>query len=190
MAAALVPRPLLAPSPASSCQVQTLGCVSGACLSLRHHQSHLHQQWRMRAPRGPTPHWRIFRVFAESTEAAVDSDAPVAAPDDSQVEPETAKEEESGGAAQEEQTEAEKLVMMLKAEGSMPDVSIPIVQSSLEAMEDVSDVRITTFEGLTSISLTKKTIIQATNVASEIVDTMEKAGFRMHTLNLAIDDED
>ncbi|EFJ22764.1 hypothetical protein SELMODRAFT_415962 [Selaginella moellendorffii] len=132
--------------------------------------------------RGPTPHWRIFRVFAESTEAAVDSDASVAAADDSQVEPETAKEEESGGAAQEEQTEAEKLVMMLKAEGSMPDVSIPIVQSSLEAMEDVSDVRITTFEGLTSIS--------ATNVASEIVDTMEKAGFRMHTLNLAIDDED
>ncbi|XP_025885353.1 uncharacterized protein [Solanum lycopersicum] len=62
------------------------------------------------------------------------------------------------------------LTMFFQAEGTMNEAAIPSVTNSLE--------------------LTKQTTIQATGVASSLVETIQGSGFKLQTLNLSFQDEE
>ncbi|KAK6798733.1 hypothetical protein RDI58_006436 [Solanum bulbocastanum] len=62
------------------------------------------------------------------------------------------------------------LTMFFQAEGTMNEAAIPSVTNALE--------------------LTKQTTIQATGVASSLVETIQGSGFKLQTLNLSFQDEE
>ncbi|GER35771.1 hypothetical protein STAS_12076 [Striga asiatica] len=82
------------------------------------------------------------------------------------------------------------LTMYFQAEGTMTDSAIPAVTKALEGMEGISDLKVQVVEGLASVELTKQTTVQATGVASNLVETMQGSGFKLHTLNLSFQDEE
>ncbi|XP_078152822.1 heavy metal transport/detoxification superfamily protein [Carex rostrata] len=82
------------------------------------------------------------------------------------------------------------LVMYFKAEGAMSDDAVPKVRERLEGQEGIFDLEVTNAEGVASIVLTKVTSVQATGVASQLVDTLQSSGFKLHTLSLSFQDEE
>ncbi|CAA0820214.1 Heavy metal transport/detoxification superfamily protein [Striga hermonthica] len=82
------------------------------------------------------------------------------------------------------------LTMYFQAEGTMPDSAIPAVTRALEGMEGISDLKVQVDEGIASVQLTKQTTVQATGVASNLVETIQGSGFKLHTLNLSFQDEE
>ncbi|XP_030954030.1 uncharacterized protein LOC115976711 isoform X2 [Quercus lobata] len=62
------------------------------------------------------------------------------------------------------------LTMFFQAEGVMNEATVPTVTKALE--------------------LTKQTTVQATGVASSLVETIQGSGFKLQTLNLSFEDEE
>lgn len=85
---------------------------------------------------------------------------------------------------------SEKLIMFFQAEGTMSDAAIPAVTQSLEGTEGISDLKVQISEGIASVELTKKTTIQATGVASALLEAVQGAGFKLQTLNLSFEDDE
>ncbi|XP_074280663.1 uncharacterized protein LOC141605690 [Silene latifolia] len=85
---------------------------------------------------------------------------------------------------------ADKLIMFFQAEGTMNELAIPSVTQALEGTEGISDLKVGISEGIATVELTKQTTIQATGVASGLLEAVQGAGFRLNTLNLSFEDEE
>ncbi|XP_073278363.1 uncharacterized protein [Primulina huaijiensis] len=82
------------------------------------------------------------------------------------------------------------LTMFFQAEGAMADSAIPTVTKALEVVEGITDLKVQIIEGIASVELTKQTIVQATGVASNLVEIIQGSGFKLQTLNLSFQDEE
>ena len=84
----------------------------------------------------------------------------------------------------------ESLILYFKAEGTMEERAIPKITQALEAVDGVSDLEVLIEEGIGSVVLTKETTVQATGVASNLVEAIQGAGFKLQTLSLSFEDFD
>ncbi|GFP98889.1 hypothetical protein PHJA_002032800 [Phtheirospermum japonicum] len=97
------------------------------------------------------------------------------------------------------------LTMFFQAEGTMTESAIPAVTKALEGVEGISDLQVQLLEGIGTVEilvkkqtlrgkieneLTKQTTVQATGVASNLVETIQGSGFKLQTLNLSFQDEE
>ncbi|XP_027152724.1 uncharacterized protein LOC113752884 [Coffea eugenioides] len=82
------------------------------------------------------------------------------------------------------------LTMFFQAEGTMNETAIPTVTKALEETEGVADLKVQVLEGIASVELTKQTTVQATGVASNLVEVIQSKGFKLQTLNLSFQDEE
>lgn len=82
------------------------------------------------------------------------------------------------------------LTMFFQAEGTMTETAIPTVTQALEEAEGITDLKVKVLEGIASVELTKQTTVQATGVASNLVEIIQSKGFKLQTLNLSFQDED
>ncbi|KAM7511430.1 hypothetical protein LguiB_010305 [Lonicera macranthoides] len=82
------------------------------------------------------------------------------------------------------------LTMFFLAEGTMKEAAIPKVKKALEEVEGIADLYVQVEEGIASVELTKETTVQATGVASNLVEIIQGSGFKLHTLNLSFEDEE
>ncbi|KVI09125.1 hypothetical protein Ccrd_012471 [Cynara cardunculus var. scolymus] len=80
------------------------------------------------------------------------------------------------------------LTMFFQAEGTMSEGAIPSVTSALEETEGISSLRVQVHEGIASVE--KQTTVQATGVASNLVEIIQSSGFKLQALNLSFEDED
>ncbi|CAA3021956.1 Hypothetical predicted protein [Olea europaea subsp. europaea] len=85
---------------------------------------------------------------------------------------------------------SDALTMFFQAEGSMIDAAIPIVTKALEVVEGISYLKVQVREGIASVKLRKQTTVQATGVASSLVEIIQGSGFKLQTLNLSFQDEE
>ncbi|KAK1290635.1 hypothetical protein QJS10_CPB18g01817 [Acorus calamus] len=85
---------------------------------------------------------------------------------------------------------SEFLTMFFKAEGTMSESAVASVASALEETEGVSEMKIQIVEGIASVELAKQMTVQATGVASSLVEIIQGAGFKLQTLNLSFEDEE
>uniref|UniRef100_A0A0A9DZF4 Uncharacterized protein n=1 Tax=Arundo donax TaxID=35708 RepID=A0A0A9DZF4_ARUDO len=85
---------------------------------------------------------------------------------------------------------SDSLILYFKAEGSMEERAIPKITESLESMEGVKALEVLIEEGIASVVLTKETTVQATGVASNLMEAIQGAGFNLQTLSLSFDDFD
>ncbi|KAM0068275.1 putative heavy metal-associated domain, HMA [Helianthus debilis subsp. tardiflorus] len=81
------------------------------------------------------------------------------------------------------------LTMFFQAEGTMSEGAIPSVTSALEETEGISNLRVQVLEGIASVELKKKTTVQATGVASNLVEIIQNSGFKLQALNLSFDED-
>ncbi|KAK1410134.1 hypothetical protein QVD17_36667 [Tagetes erecta] len=84
---------------------------------------------------------------------------------------------------------SDMLTMFFKAEGTMSESAIPSVASALQETEEISNLKVQVLEGIASVELKKKTTVQATGVASNLVEILQNSGFKLQTLNLSFDDD-
>ncbi|XP_020206994.1 uncharacterized protein LOC109792023 [Cajanus cajan] len=85
---------------------------------------------------------------------------------------------------------SDTLTMFFQAEGTMNETSIPALTKALEDTEGVTDLKVQLAEGLAIVELKKQTTVQATGVASGLVETIQGSGFKLQTLNLSFEDEE
>ncbi|CAN6486086.1 unnamed protein product [Victoria cruziana] len=72
----------------------------------------------------------------------------------------------------------------------MDDSASSAVRKVLEEVEGVSDLKVGVSEGIATVELTKQTTVQATGVASNLVEMIQGSGFKLQTLNLSFEDEE
>nr|AGT97349.1 EG2771 [Manihot esculenta] len=82
------------------------------------------------------------------------------------------------------------LTMFFQAEGTMNETAIPTVTSALEETDGITNLKVQVLEGIASVELTKQTTVQATGVASSLVELIQGSGFKLQTLNLSFMDEE
>ncbi|KAK3016533.1 hypothetical protein RJ639_006580 [Escallonia herrerae] len=82
------------------------------------------------------------------------------------------------------------LTMFFQAEGTMNETAIPTVTKALEEKEGITNIHVQVLEGIATVELTKQTTVQATGVASSLVEAIQGSGFKLQTLNLSFEDED
>ncbi|XP_030447210.2 uncharacterized protein LOC115670152 [Syzygium oleosum] len=133
---------------------------------------------------------RRMRILRSSEE----EEAPVA---EARVEEDaSASSSSSSSAAAEQQTvsvpvsPSDTLTMFFQAEGTMSESAIPAVTTALEGAEGIATLKVQVVEGIASVELTKQTTIQATGVASSLVETIQGVGFKLQTLNLSFKEEE
>ncbi|XP_039048937.1 uncharacterized protein LOC120189841 [Hibiscus syriacus] len=85
---------------------------------------------------------------------------------------------------------SDTLRMYFQADVMLNEAEIPKVSKALEGAEGVSNLKVQVLEGIGTVELTKKTTVQATGVASNLVELIQGAGFKLQTLNLSFDDEE
>ncbi|KAJ8640308.1 hypothetical protein MRB53_017002 [Persea americana] len=85
---------------------------------------------------------------------------------------------------------SDMLTMFFKAEGTMDESAVSTVMKTLEEQEGISDLTVQVLEGIASVELTKQTTVQATGVASNLVEIIQGAGFKLQALNLSFEDEE
>ncbi|KAM7268901.1 hypothetical protein ACFE04_011067 [Oxalis oulophora] len=85
---------------------------------------------------------------------------------------------------------SDTLTMFFQADGTMNESDIPKVTKALEGTEGIADLNVRVLEGIASVELTKQTTVQATGVASSLVEAIQGAGFKLQTLNLSFEDEE
>ncbi|KAE8691543.1 Polynucleotidyl transferase, ribonuclease H-like superfamily protein, putative isoform 1 [Hibiscus syriacus] len=85
---------------------------------------------------------------------------------------------------------SDTLRMYFQADGMLNDAEIPKVTKALEGPEGVSNLKVQVLEGIGTVELTKQTTVQASGVASNLVELIQGAGFKLQTLNLSFDDEE
>lgn len=108
-------------------------------------------------------------LIPEEVEAAASVDQPVAVP----VSP------------------SDMLTMFFQAEGTMNEAAIPTVTKALEEKSDgITNLKVQVLEGIATIELAKQTTVQATGVASSLVEIIQGSGFKLQALNLSFEDED
>ncbi|XVF60382.1 hypothetical protein PTKIN_Ptkin08bG0041000 [Pterospermum kingtungense] len=105
------------------------------------------------------------------------------------------KEEETASDEQQESvavpvSPSDPLRMYFQADGTLNEAGIPKVIKALEQAEGVSNLKVQVLEGIGTVELTKETTVQATGVASSLVELIQGAGFKLQTLNLSFDDEE
>ncbi|CAL5371926.1 unnamed protein product [Camellia sinensis] len=76
------------------------------------------------------------------------------------------------------------------AEGTMNEAAIRTVTNALEETEGIANLKVQVVEGIASVELTKETTIQATGVASNLVEIIQGSGFKLQTLYLSFEDEE
>nr|ABK23791.1 unknown [Picea sitchensis] len=86
-------------------------------------------------------------------------------------------------------SQSDKLTMFFKADGTIVEPLVIKVSQALEALEDVSDVKVETLEGITTVELVKQTTVQATGVASGLVEMLLGMDFKLQSLCLSFEDE-
>ncbi|KAF6984732.1 hypothetical protein CFC21_002693 [Triticum aestivum] len=111
----------------------------------------------------------------------------------------------------------ESLILYFKAEGTMEERAVPKITQALEGMDGVTDLEVLIEEGIGSVVphctmrsvlckhkkrlpykqrehyrqiLTKATTVQATGVASNLVEAIQGVGFKLQTLSLSFEDFD
>lgn len=82
------------------------------------------------------------------------------------------------------------LTMFFQAEGTIDEESIPKVTMAIEETEGISNLKVQLLEGIASVQLKKQTTVQATGVASSLVEIIQGSGFKLQTLNLSFEDEE
>ncbi|KAK8964064.1 hypothetical protein KSP40_PGU009508 [Platanthera guangdongensis] len=82
------------------------------------------------------------------------------------------------------------LKMFFQAEGTMDDAAISKVSGALEGKDGVGDLKVQNLEGIASVELTQETTVQATGVASNLVEIIQAAGFKLQRLSLSFEDEE
>lgn len=87
-------------------------------------------------------------------------------------------------------SQSDKLTMFFKADGTIAESLVMKVTQALEALEDVSDVKVETLEGITTVELIKQTTVQATGVASGLVEMLLGMDFKLQSLCLSFEDEE
>ncbi|KAK8673540.1 hypothetical protein V6N13_111869 [Hibiscus sabdariffa] len=85
---------------------------------------------------------------------------------------------------------SDTLRMYFQADGLLNEADIPKVTNALEGAEGVSNLKVQVLEGIGTVELTKQTTVQATGVASNLVELVQGAGFKLQTLNLSFHDEE
>uniref|UniRef100_A0A1J3F5Q7 Uncharacterized protein n=1 Tax=Noccaea caerulescens TaxID=107243 RepID=A0A1J3F5Q7_NOCCA len=85
---------------------------------------------------------------------------------------------------------SDMLTMFFQADGTLNEAAIPNVTRALQDIEGVSNLKVQVSEGVAVVELSKQTTVQATGVASSLVETIQGAGFKLQTLNLSFEDED
>ncbi|KAF8118055.1 hypothetical protein N665_0006s0056 [Sinapis alba] len=85
---------------------------------------------------------------------------------------------------------SDMLTMFFQADGTLNEVAIPNVTKALQDIDGVSNLKVQVSEGVAVVELSKQTTVQATGVASSLVETIQGAGFKLQTLNLSFEDED
>ncbi|KAE8706719.1 Polynucleotidyl transferase, ribonuclease H-like superfamily protein, putative isoform 1 [Hibiscus syriacus] len=85
---------------------------------------------------------------------------------------------------------SDTLRMYFQADGMLNEAEIPKVTKALEGAEGVSNLKVQVLEGIGTVELVKQTTVQATGVASNLVELIQGAGFKLQTLNLSFDDEE
>lgn len=85
---------------------------------------------------------------------------------------------------------SDMLTMFFKAEGTMNESAVSTVKKALEETEGITDLNVEIHEGIACVELTKQTTVQATGVASSLMETIQGSGFRLQTLNLSFEDEE
>ncbi|KAG2383735.1 uncharacterized protein HKW66_Vig0255780 [Vigna angularis] len=85
---------------------------------------------------------------------------------------------------------SDTLTMFFQAEGTLSESAIPALTKALEETEGVTDLKVQLSEGLAILELKKQTTVQATGVASGLVETIQGSGFKLQTLNLSFEDEE
>ncbi|KAE8720106.1 Polynucleotidyl transferase, ribonuclease H-like superfamily protein, putative isoform 1 [Hibiscus syriacus] len=85
---------------------------------------------------------------------------------------------------------SDTLRMYFQADGMLNEAEIPKVTKALEGAEGVSNLKVQVLEGIGTVELMKQTTVQATGVASNLVEIIQGAGFKLQRLNLSFDDEE
>ncbi|CAN6811152.1 unnamed protein product [Brassica oleracea] len=85
---------------------------------------------------------------------------------------------------------SDMLTMFFQADGTLNEAAIPNVTKALQDIDGVSNLKVQVSEGVAVVELSKQTTVQATGVASSLVETIQGAGFKLQTLNLSFEDED
>ncbi|KAK4752726.1 hypothetical protein SAY87_021524 [Trapa incisa] len=85
---------------------------------------------------------------------------------------------------------SDTLTMFFQVEGVMNESAIPKVLKALEGTEGISNLKAQVTEGIASVELRKETTVQATGVASGLVEAIQGAGFKLQTLNLSFADKE
>ena len=80
--------------------------------------------------------------------------------------------------------------MFFQAEGTVSETAIPALTKALEETDGVTDLKFQLAEGLAILELKKQTTVQATGVASGLLETIQGSGFKLQTLNLSFEDEE
>ncbi|KAG2245297.1 hypothetical protein Bca4012_024181 [Brassica carinata] len=85
---------------------------------------------------------------------------------------------------------SDMLTMFFQADGTLNEAAIPNVTKALQDIDGVSNLKVQVSEGVAVVELSKQTTVQATGVASSLVETIQGAGFKLQTLNLSFEDQD
>jgi copper chaperone CopZ len=85
---------------------------------------------------------------------------------------------------------SDMLTMFFQADGTLNEAAIPNVTRALQDIDGVSNLKVQVSEGVAVVELLKQTTVQATGVASNLVETIQGAGFKLQTLNLSFEDDD
>ncbi|KAK1257163.1 hypothetical protein QJS04_geneDACA000146 [Acorus gramineus] len=79
---------------------------------------------------------------------------------------------------------------LIPVEGSVPVSPSDFLTMFFKETEGVSEVKVQIVEEIASVELAKQTTVQATGVASSLVEIIQGAGFKLQTLNLSFEDEE
>ncbi|KAJ8467510.1 hypothetical protein OPV22_030062 [Ensete ventricosum] len=138
-------------------------------------------------PSKPVPaSWRSLKAVAEGEAAASEEEQ---AAETVAAAATTAEEEEDATVAV-PVSPSDMLTMFFQAEGTMDESAISGVSKAIEGQEGISDLNVRVAEGIATVELTKQTTVQATGVASNLVEIIQGAGFKLQALNLSFEDEE
>ncbi|KAI9082556.1 hypothetical protein K1719_035425 [Acacia pycnantha] len=129
--------------------------------------------------RSKNPRLRLVKAVEEETQVSQQQDDP-------QVEPSTSDQQPVVVPV----SPSDTLTMFFQAEGALNESAIPAVVKALEGMEGVQDLKVRINEGIASVELKKQTTVQATGVASGLVETLQGSGFKLQALNLSFEGEE
>ncbi|XP_004304586.1 PREDICTED: uncharacterized protein LOC101309568 [Fragaria vesca subsp. vesca] len=85
---------------------------------------------------------------------------------------------------------SDTLTMFFQADGTLSDAAVPAVTKALEETQGITNLKVEVHEGIGIVELKKQTTVQATGVASSLVEAIQSSGFKLQTLNLSFEEEE